>query len=124
MPHDGEAVVSPYSGPPSIMSRDVELPNAEAALEFPKDTQGSWSPYHPLGNSCLTYWAYVLRAGGAEVPEGKAAIPWARKFLSAASRPITNDVLTSSFKHCVPIARSVDDCKKLRGARCVPQGGC
>ncbi|MGW9458850.1 polymorphic toxin-type HINT domain-containing protein [Streptomyces globisporus] len=82
MPHDGEAVVSPYSGPPSIMSRDIDLPNAKAALEFQKNTQGSWGPYHPLGNSCLTYCANVLRAGGADVPEGKAAIPWARKFLS------------------------------------------
>ncbi|MFJ7899114.1 polymorphic toxin-type HINT domain-containing protein [Streptomyces sp. NPDC096198] len=82
MPHDGEAVVSPYSGPPSIMSRDIDLPNAKAALEFQKNTQGGWGPYHPLGNSCLTYCANVLRAGGADVPEGKAAIPWARKFLS------------------------------------------
>ncbi|WBO64310.1 polymorphic toxin-type HINT domain-containing protein [Streptomyces camelliae] len=82
MPHDGEAVVSPYDGPPSIMSRDLDLPNAEAALKFQEETQGSWGPYHPLGNSCLTYCASVLREGGAEVPEGKAAIPWARKFLS------------------------------------------
>ncbi|MEU2144841.1 polymorphic toxin-type HINT domain-containing protein [Streptomyces globisporus] len=82
MPHDGEAVVSPYSGPPSIMSRDIDLPNGKAALEFQKNTQGSWGPYHPLGNSCLTYCANVLRAGGADVPEGRAAIPWARKFLS------------------------------------------
>ncbi|MFD7874141.1 polymorphic toxin-type HINT domain-containing protein [Streptomyces sp. NPDC059766] len=82
MPHDGEAVVSPYSGPPSIMSRDIDLPNAKAALDFQKKNQGSWGPYHPLGNSCLTYCASVLREGGADVPAGKAAIPWARKFLS------------------------------------------
>ncbi|MFI9363125.1 polymorphic toxin-type HINT domain-containing protein [Kitasatospora sp. NPDC053057] len=82
MPHDGEAVVSPYSGPPSIMSRDIDLPNAKAALQFQGETQGSWGAYHPLGNSCLTYCANVLRAGGADVPEGKAAIPWARKFMA------------------------------------------
>ncbi|MBL1088130.1 MULTISPECIES: DUF6531 domain-containing protein [Streptomyces] len=81
MPHDGEAVVEPYMGSPSIVSRDLDLPDAGAALNFQRDNQGSWGPYHPLGNSCLTYVAHVLRAGGAEVPEGKAAIPWARKFM-------------------------------------------
>lgn len=121
----GEAVVSPYSGPSSIMSRYIDLPNAKAALEFQKNTQGSWSPYHPLGNSCLTYCANVLRAGGADVPEGKATIPWARRDSSpAASRILADDVLTSASKRCVPIARNVDGCKKLRGARNISQGCC
>ncbi|KJY40423.1 hypothetical protein VR46_27795, partial [Streptomyces sp. NRRL S-444] len=82
MPHGEEAIVGPYAGPPSIMSRDIDLPNASAALKFQNDTQGSWGKYHPLGNSCLTYCTSVLREGGAQAPEGKAAIPWARKFLS------------------------------------------
>ncbi|WP_250301966.1 ricin-type beta-trefoil lectin domain protein [Streptomyces sp. A 4/2] len=82
MPHDGEAVVSPYSGPPSIMSRDVVLPNAKAALEFQEKTQGSWGKYQTYGNSCLTYCTNVLREGGVDAPEGRAAVPWVRKFLS------------------------------------------
>ncbi|WP_267909050.1 RHS repeat-associated core domain-containing protein [Nocardiopsis alborubida] len=82
MPHGSEAVVSSYSGAPSIMSRDIDLPNARAALDFQKDTQGGWGEYHELGNSCLTYCTSVLRAGGYDAPSGMRAIPWARDFLS------------------------------------------
>lgn len=79
MPHNGEAIVAPYSGLRSIVNRDIDLPNVKRALEFQSDTQGNWGAYHPLGNSCLTCCAHVLRAGGADVPEGEAAIPWARE---------------------------------------------
>jgi hypothetical protein len=82
MPRNSEAVVSPYTGPRGIVTKDIDLPNAKGALEFQKSTQGSWGTYHPLSNSCLTYCANVLRAGGLDVPLGKAAIPWVRKFLS------------------------------------------
>jgi hypothetical protein len=81
MPHGEAAVVSDHDKR-GIMSIDLELPNASAALEFQSSTLGSWDNYDAYNNSCLTYCTTVLRQGGYDAPSGMRAMVWARNLLS------------------------------------------
>lgn len=57
------------SGP--VFAVKIRLPNARRAQAYQRATEGhTFGPYDFESQSCVTYCANVLRAGGAEVPEG------------------------------------------------------
>ncbi|SDH59179.1 intein N-terminal splicing region/RHS repeat-associated core domain-containing protein [Lentzea fradiae] len=60
-----------------IMSVQFELTDVAAALEVQK-YQGAAGKYDKYTNSCLTYCATVLRAGGVDIPQN-GVTRWARE---------------------------------------------
>jgi hypothetical protein len=59
------------TGDPLLHTAEVQLPDANAAMAYQNSQIGKeLGPYNERTNSCVDHVANVLRAGGADVPQG------------------------------------------------------
>jgi hypothetical protein len=79
MPYDGVSMVSRVTDqlPVPTATHVFELPDADAALSYMRDSLGDQGPYSMRNNSCLTFCTKTLSAGGmTSAPTGGRAIQW------------------------------------------------